>query len=162
MHFYATGVPLDQKKKSRNGVIKYMKTNFIHCKIMLKLKVLTHKVTFCKASGAWFALPRLYTKINVLQPQDKLLCYKSSKWRLKTEMIEWVTQASFCSGHSIFPVFRLLQKAPLPNIFSMPRFTSSPRQKLSTYGLFCLSLYDKLPSFNNCLLLISCIYKRIF
>lgn len=69
-------------------------------------------------------LDLLYTKINVLQPQDKLLCYKSSKWRLKTEMIEWVTQASFCSGHSIFPVFRLLQKAPLPNIFSMPRFTS--------------------------------------
>lgn len=45
MHFYATGIPLDQK--SRNGVIKYMKINFIHCKIMLKLKVLTHKVTLC-------------------------------------------------------------------------------------------------------------------
>lgn len=149
-------------KKSGNRVIKYMKTNFIHCKIMLKLKVLTHKVTLCYATGAWFTLPRLYTKINVLRPQDKLLCYKSSKWRLKTEMIEWVTQASFCSGHSIFPVFRLLQKAPLPNIFSMPRFTSLQDKNFHSPHMDSISLYDKLPSLNNCLFDISFIYKRIF
>lgn len=75
----------------------------------------------------------------------------------------WISLTSLANAQNTpYFLFSTLHRSTTSQHFALLHTSRSHKLPPSKYRVFCLSQCDKQSSFNNCLVDISCIYKRIF